>query len=297
MNEPHASIDSLIAYLDAPASAQALELGAHLAGCRECRNQAGLLSAVRARATAQVRVGLSETEQLCIAEYVDGQLPPAAAQEIAARLATDPQQLKAALHYATHSAAMQRSLAPIEEAAKPQQMPGASTGFWQTLSDLFDWRPSVWISAPLGAALTLVIALVILPADQHSSGLTLATYQDHAVVNFRPETAPPGIGFFSAAKQFERPFARMEIALTPQQGLQLRWAPVAGANSYRLELFVIEQEQRTALGQVSTQTALARIVPFSAKPGNRYEWELSGKTNDGYVFSTKGGFVIDVQHD
>ncbi len=298
MSEPHASIDSLIAYLDAPASAQSREVGAHLVSCRDCRTQASLLSAVRAQAAGRSELGdLSEAEQLRIAAYVDGE-SPGAAQETAARLAADKQQLKAALHYACHSAAMRRALASEAETSAPLQASRASTGRWRMVTALLDWRPSVWISAPLGAALTLVVVWMIMPAQQPPSGVIVAAYQDRAVLSFRPDApVQPGIGFFSAAKQFERPFARMEIALTAQQQLQLRWAPVAGAHSYSLELFIIEQEQRTALGKVSTPSAMAEIAPFNAKPGNRYEWELSGQTNDGYVFSTKGGFVIDVQHD
>lgn len=300
MNQEHISIDSLGAYLDAPNADEFTDLRLHLISCRECRDQARLISQLRAENSPVFsQAGTSEEDELRIADYVDGQGTAKQGEEIARRLETDKQALKSALHYATQSAAMQRELGVTPESAQRQVKPQhPSGGLLSHISQYFHWRTPLWISTPVTAALTLLLVVLVYPFQPSLSptGFSVASYQDNAVLSFRSLSEPqPGIGFFSSATSHSRPFAPMTISLNQQQ-LQMQWPAVENAEGYQLKLFIIKGGQRNKLSETSGATASATIEGFMAEAGSRYEWTLSGQTRDGFLFSTDGGFVFDAQN-
>ena len=301
MNHQHLSIDAISDYLAEPTATEFDALRRHLISCSECREQASLVSRLRDKETPLAcNQSLTEDDELHIADYLEGRMSANQDEEIAKRLASDKQAQKAALHYATSRAAMRRVLGDsIGSAAVAERQQGDSMGLVTAVTRFFNWRPLAWISAPAVAALTLLVAVIVYPAQQNSvsAGLLVATYQDHAVVTFNQQNAAqPGIGFFSAAKKTEQPFAKMDVTVTNDHALLMRWSPIVNSENYRLKLFVINDNQRSPVGEVTSETPAAVLEGFIPRPGSRYEWALSGQTSDGFLFSTKGGFVFNVQN-
>ncbi|MFV1993425.1 MAG: hypothetical protein ACC635_05930, partial [Acidiferrobacterales bacterium] len=234
------------------------------------------------------------------AQYIDGELDDPQKNNIGKKIQQDKNLMKAALHYSLHSAAMSDEVrAEATNSAEP--MPGnEQVGYadsviapkeklqniWQ---NFWRWQPPVWVSAPVTALLVIVV-MVSLPVQQSN---LVAVYQDEPIMYFQKTTQIiPGIGFFNAARESEINYGQV-LASTDKQGrVTMVWPPVKNAEKYTVRISKIENSEKIIVGQ---QETIATTVTFSAfKPDNRrnYFWEISGKTTDGQLFHTDGGFVV-----
>jgi hypothetical protein len=228
-----------------------------------------------------------------VEDYVDGTLDAAGAASVAARLHADGAALKAALHYAAHSADMQDHL---RASGREPHSSGTRGGTpWSGWRSLLQWRPPAWAAIPLTAAAAFALAVVIWPQqDPRQAGAwTVAAYRDDAQLHFeRGAEALPGMGFFHAAGAQAEPFAGVVASYAPGTGLSLHWPAVAQAQGYRLSILVVEPQGPRLLAEQSTSQARLRLPHLVLEPGRRYQWRLAGQTTDGERFHGSGGFVL-----
>lgn len=121
----------------------------------------------------------------------------------------------------------------------------------------------------------------------------LIAYQDNPVIQFKREQSLPGIGFFSDANKTVKPYGRIRAGITDNSDIHLSWPSVDNAMSYTMHLKVFVRGQQLSVGKVSTTTTQASFKRVANDSGQRYVWRLNGKTANGKLFSTKGGFVIN----
>ncbi len=309
----HPNIESITAYLASPHATEFKELSLHLAGCGKCRSQVSALTTLRDnfadinnfeniniesyRQATEGDTELAEVlQQQLIEHYVDDQLQGEEKQRIAAMLQKDPQALKAALHYASHSSSMQRELPEFNKVTSADQ---AALRQGQNRPDkpalitrLKNWlyiQTRVWITVPITAAAAATLAILLIPA---SGVLTIASYQDNPVIQFEQKNQLPGIGFFSAARKKIEPFGKVKIELLGKGAIALSWVAVEGAESYTVRLQMFANGQKISVGENTTTATRTEFEGMNIEFDHRYEWVLSGKTADAKTFHTSGGFVI-----
>lgn len=306
----HPTMDTLLEYLEQPEARDFADLRLHIATCGQCRGNIQRLTELKhhihtygpmATVNAPTENNLAAQE---IEQYVDGQLPDEHAAQIKAQLQSDPGALKAALHYASHSVAMEKTVLnppaikeTAEQASRPSFFaPGVfKKGFLKQLAGLFDLRPPVWISVPATAAIVFALSIVTVPNWMASSShdINIAAYQDKAVIHFQETKQLPGIGFFNKAHRSSKSFDAMKVRLSKNSVLEMRWTPVENAKSYQLALHVVNEGQKISVKELSLSDNRATITDFIPKYGKRYEWTLNGETTDAKSFYTTGGFVIN----
>ena len=311
----HPDIENMMAYLANPDASGFRELSLHLAACGVCRSQLGTLTTLREgledlnsesyQQSIERDTELDEAlQQQLIERYVDDQLQVEEKQQIAALLQKNPQGLKAALHYASHSSSMQRELgqAALPEFSNETRASQTSSSQHQNkrskahkpalLSRLKNWfslQARIWISVPITATAAAVLAIVFMPV---SETLTIAGYQDNPVIQFEQKNELPGIGFFSTARKVVKPFERVTIELVEKDTIALSWLAVEGADSYTVSLQKFALGQKIELGKNTTTTTRIEFKDLNIDLNHRYEWILTGKTTDAKTFYTSGGFVI-----
>lgn len=309
----HPTMDTLLDYLEDAENVKFTDMRLHIATCVVCRNQLQRLSSLQQsiKHSGPLQNRLAETssqltsalDQHSIERYIDGELDDAQSASIQQLLDSDPGALKAALHYASHSAASDHLRKGTES---PANMAGSdaqikidspSNGFIEQLKKFFDFRPPVWISVPATAAVVLVMMLAIMPdwKSSPSQGFTVAAYQDKAVIHYQGDNQLPGIGFFNKAHRSTEAFGPMIIRYTDHQDLLLRWPQVPNAQQYHLALYLISEGQKITVHEMDLKANQTTIADFKADAGKRYEWTLNGKTSDAKSFYATGGFVINKQ--
>lgn len=73
--------------------------------------------------------------------------------------------------------------------------------------------------------------------------------------------------------------------------IKLKWQPVEHATAYRLQIYRIDKNGKNIVIDVNT-TRPEMVVVNPELTERRYEWLLSGRTDKGLIFETKGGFVV-----
>jgi len=297
----HPSTELLAGYVASPESTDYNELRQHLSHCTECRNQTMKLS--------QLNHNIAHVLPRYLTYKANSIYKANGIHE-----ANDHNDLKSALHFATHSAAMERHFnessihATIHwtttnttpNSGRNGKESNVTKGFIEKisdfLSDVLTAAPPVWVSVPVTAALVFSITLMFTPVSNKTE-MTIVAYQDNPVIVFETlldntNQVPPGIGFFSAAKHQSEPFNSISIALTDNSILHLKWSPIRNAISYIINLYLIDGADRKLIGEVSAKTAEAVFSKSNLQPGRRYEWLITGKTKTNLSFQTQGGFVV-----
>ena len=333
----HPDTEQLLDYCLAPTDAHFSELATHLASCAECRNRAAQLSALPQQIKRQASLAITSTHiaddssSEALAAYLDGRLDSASAQRVKQQIHGQADALKAALHYATHSAAMRRELADTAPVTSTQstastqttidvtavspdakiphaQTPGLGQMIKATLSRWLDWSPHAWISVPVTAVAVFSVTLLLLPQlnMQHKSSTSplpisanvIAVYQDDPFISFHAANAQrPGIGFFNTTPAQRESFKPVTLSIN-NSGLDMRWPRVKNAQDYQIQLAVYHgtvnhsSEAETLFSQNTSQAAI-HFDNFTPEPGRRYEWTISGHTTDNQTFKASGGFVLN----
>lgn len=293
----------LAGYAESPDSDEFREVRRHLTSCSACRKTVVTVqAAVRAMRTfPSIEIeppSGDHPDEMTLADYVDKRLAPSRHEEIARHVEECGFCTKAALHYATHSAATQRDQTPIVDVA-PQRLPEVTREKLPANGrkrGVLSWRMPVWIGVPATAAATAVLVLIGLQARDRQP--VIVAFQDNPVVVFSPaEGAPPGIGFFGSAREQTKPFGGLTVRRDGDRHLVVKWAAVEGAVDYSLQLSLGDSGNGGLIGRATTTGATeARVaVVRELQPGRRYEWALSGHTQDNGIFVARGSFVLGEQ--
>jgi len=305
----HPDTEQLSDYLQEPAADRFSDIRLHLMQCHVCRSQASLISEIRnnlenirAEQDANMSEQDSELAELIanqtIEQYVDDSLDPKTAVQVRKTIENNPRALKMALHYASHSASMSRqedvglrstSRDVVTQSGSTQQQ-GIAGMFRQWISA----RIPLWMTVPVAAVAAGIFAVVILPqTTQFAQGPTVVAYQDNPTIQFRRMEPTPGIGFFANADKIVKPYQSATARVMDKDKLELVWPEVEGAVSYTLHVKIHRMGEYVSVDKITTKQNQAQFTRLQQDAGQRYVWSLSGKTQDGAMFSTKGGFVIN----
>jgi anti-sigma factor RsiW len=304
----HPTIEMLSGYVRSPESPEFEQLRLHLASCAECRTRVGSISNMVNEITSvipQYRGQSAETLELSgleVENYVDGLLDDPDAQRVRTLLQENGPAMKAALHYATHSEAMRQHVSSLSERLPDTRqkttqsfLKAQSPGFFNLLERVINWRPAVWVSVPVTAMVVMLVTVLLFPVAEHGrqADITIAVYQDNPVIVFRShDQSAPGIGFFGTAQQDYQPFGAMSVMIENENRIKFNWPAVEGANSYELTLFVVDKAERNKVAGAKTSEPQIVLADLSLQPNRRYEWQLTGTTQDKKFFQTRGGFVV-----
>lgn len=311
----HPTRDTLLAYLEDADQAQFANVRLHIATCSDCRGTLQQLNSLQQtiKTTGPYHNRLetvsdqlaSALQQQTLERYIDGELSAPETITVKQMLQDDPAALKAALHYASHSAAnanlpaahLTNTTSTVTNNATNPTISRAKSrvSYLEQLKKLLEFKPPVWISVPATAAVVFAISLAIMPqwTDSTSAQFTVATYQDKPVIHFQAADQLPGIGFFNKARRSTENFGPMDIQYNDQHQLALHWPAVPNATNYHLALYLIGEGQKITIQEMDIAINQATITAFKAQSGKRYEWTLNGETRDSRSFYTSGGFVIN----
>jgi hypothetical protein len=295
--ETHPELETLRRYLrdiDAP---EFDDLRLHLAQCAACRDEVSALGAVEQFYVTLENFSVSEAQQQQISDYIDGRLASPARSEAEALIHGNDAALKAALHYASHSAAMSAALgenAQAQVSAVSEQTVTVNTGLFNWLGRWLDLRAPVWAVIPATAFAVAVVAISLQTFfSAQPTGYTVAAYQDNPVMQFRKNEDLPGIGFFSKAGRYAKDYNQVQVEIIDDTRIRMNWPSVENAANYSMRLQLFDQNQKSLVGEITTEQPTATFTPAELNEGRRYEWILSGKTRDDITFYTNGGFVIN----
>ncbi len=242
---------------------------------------------------------LSDAEQQQIMDYVDGAGDAQSRAAAAALIQNNPAAQKAALHYASHRAAMSQDVPPQIDAATQPSSSGFSLA--QLAHKLLGWldnRVPLWAALPATALAAYAVVASLPLLDNHAPhNLQVASYQDNPVLQFRAPGQLPGIGFFSQADNTTAPYTNIRITAvqddaTGNSAVQIQWPPIADAVTYSLRLQLFDKGMKKPVGEQRTSANHARFELGKLETGKRYEWVLTGNTRDNKTFYTTGGFVL-----
>lgn len=278
----------------------------HLATCEECRNQVSMISELQERwPDIEQHSELSDDQHQLICDYVDGSLPSEEAKQVKSLIGSQPDALKAALHYQSHSDQMQQALAASDDAGednKPSIIDSGSmhTSLINRLNQFFSFRSPMVYTMALTASLIAAVMILLQHPTIQQDRIMIASYQDNPTIQFTEQNKLPGIGFFSQAGNDSRPFEDITIELIADNMIKISWPEVAGATLYKLRIQVFNQGKKTVLIENSTQANHTSFQLGPEKPDSagdsshnrRYEWVLYGNTQDDRTFYASGGFVI-----
>lgn len=313
----HPHTEDIIAYLEDPQAEVFTDICLHIAQCQSCRHMTEKLSmiekSIKYDGAVFYRTESNKTQELIEAQdqnliesCIDGQLQADEATKINDLIEHNPEALKSALHYASHSSAMQREMEqanehipqPITNKVSNKNKSGnQASGFSIWRDKVLYWlNPSVWIAVPVTAVATAILVVSLAPMLM-TENLTVASYQDKPVIQYHSQDQLPGIGFFTSAHNVIKPFEKVAVTITDKDSITIRWPEVDNATSYTLRLNKIDNGQKVVLAEKTTSETWITISGINTRVDHRYEWILSGKTNDAQTFYTTGGFVINRQVD
>jgi hypothetical protein len=285
----HATDEELCDYSREPERVSFFALRSHLICCPQCQQR--LDSIQNAEQWLVVNSALHQTTE---STDSTGQ-------------ANERDALKASLHNIAHRSAM---LLAEKEAKRIAQNDSYNVQtsklkpiqpaplFIQKLKEFFSLKGFIWISVPVTALATIVLAVFLLPQIlpfSHTNLNVIAVYQDDPVVTFTDEQATTGIGFFNASKQITAQYNGIKIVANTEDAIQLEWPPVVDAEYYVIRLFKVQTLPQQDMVSLKTSDNVAQFDRLALTPGRRYGWELSGATHDGRFFKSKGGFVVSKQ--
>lgn len=290
----HPSFELLQDYIREADSAQFAELRLHLSGCAECRAQVDAMNALQQYYPWLENPAVDEQLQQQLVDYMEQRLPEDQHSQVQGMLKENPAAMKAALHYASHRAAMQQSV-PVSSLNDVGQHAGISLlgRLRAYLADWLDLRAPVWMMAPATAALVLVAIIMLQPGiDDENARFDIVAYQDNPLIQFRGNESLPGIGFFNRADNASAVYDQVSVSLPKPGKVAIQWPEVANAVEYKMRLQAFYQGEKHSLGEVITTQNRAIFDVENVPVNSRYEWILSGQTARQKTFYTSGGFVI-----
>jgi hypothetical protein len=285
--------DALLqAYGQDPEAPQFSEISLHLASCAECRQQLQWSQKLRSIAPQLRNESVSDEQQRLVDEFTYEALDEAEREAAKASIRNNPAMLKSALY----SLAQQQDAYPQEREQTSVESSASRYNLWSYIKEWFNVPIPAWAGFATAAVLTITLSAFIsydrgLPQDT-STSFNIASYQDNASIRFIPQQNVPGIGFFSGANDYARPYPNIKLKLDADARLQLQWPAVDKATEYQLSLYRHHDGDKQLVKKVTTsQTSASVQLPLKSF-NERFEWVLSGRTSEQQSFITSGGFVI-----
>lgn len=309
MKDTHPDVEQLTGYMEAPESSQYNKIRSHLMACDQCRGRVDKLAQLEfdikhyvprfSNQSALAREDNSEDQDIEL--FIDRQLDVKKSEAVRQRINTDPESLKAALHYAAHSSAMRKNIDSASSGSSRREKHSitSSSSFFGSLLGYFQRPAPVWTMAPVTLVLVAIVSLPLFYSDTGSrdTGPVIAKFQDNAVISFSSADIPAGsIGFFHDAKSHSKPFDGIEITMNPGKGLDLSWQPIDKAKSYSLSVYSFESAQKQEIVTVTTELPMISINNINWETGKHYQWQINGLTEDGLKYSTSGDFIVIDKH-
>lgn len=305
-NNGHPNNEALIAFVEEPSSSEVATVSLHLAGCKDCRVRISKMATMLEKVSSIVPRMNNDIDEATAAKaqaYVDTRRKDINQINIEHLSAKEQ---KAALHYALHSVAMEKALAEQPATAQQEQVIEAPTkdkvqqpDLLSQLADFFtslvQWHPPAWATVPITAGLVFGIVFMLQPTVQHKPGsdMVAAVYQDEPSIIFTQQgPGLPGIGFFEGGREKKESFGGFKVTTDEGNQLHLQWRPVKSAVKYSIRLYVLTGSERTVIGTQTSSTNNTTFLNYKVEPGRRYEWELTGETEDQLNFKAEGGFVM-----
>ena len=290
----HPDFEILQAYVRQADAAQFAELRLHLAGCAECRVQVDAMMALQQHYPSLESPAVAEHQQQQLVDYIEQHLPQEQRQQVQQMLQDNPTTMKAALHYASHRAAMQQAISPAPQTDAAIQ---TDVSFFSSLgayvAGWFELRAPIWLSVPATAAVVLVAVMMLQIGMQgNTTQLEIVAFQDNPVLQFRDNASLPGIGFFNRADNASAVYDKVAVSMPKAGEVAIQWPAIADATEYKMRLQAFYQGEKHSLGEVITRHNSARFAIDNVPANSRYEWVLSGQTARQKTFYTSGGFVI-----
>lgn len=285
----HPESEQLAAYLANPDLAEQQATGLHLASCTQCRSDLQALASLRQHAP-WIASGSNGSPDL-ISDLIHNRLSDEAAVELRSNIKNDPKRLREALHYARHHVAMQKDV-------EAPQISVNEGSFWDTskrlLARLLQVETPVWKLAPVAAVLIAGVMLFNGVQNQENTMQVahIIRFQDQPTIQFVSHEIQPGIGFFANSKQTNKPFGGLSLHMGTDREVVFSWPAIDAATHYRLKLQVFRDGETVVLGRVTSTVPAATILLPEPLTQHRYEWILTGDTDDGHSFQTTGGFVV-----
>jgi len=287
----HPNLALLKNYLNNSKAVEFNSLRLHLAQCSQCRTLVDGLAGLESICQQPLDDALNEQQHLQISDYIHGRLNTTENQQIHELINSDASAMKAALHYASHKSSIERAV-DLNNPSSTSSM--QATLIYNKLKSLLSFKSPVWLSVPVTAAFIALLSFNLLnqsPPDQPP--YTIASYQDNPIIQFRSKESLPGIGFFNQSDQTSKNYNGLQVSVSNDNQLTLRWPPVSNAAKYTLRLQIFEKGNKIVLADIRTEKNFANISINLETIYHRYEWELSGETHDNRVFMANGGFVIN----
>ena len=305
MEHIHPNAEQLSYYMESPESREHKDIRIHLMACKNCRSRIDKLAQLEldikhyAPRFAPL-TDLNEDKEQAIERYIDGHLDEVQGMQVQQRIHNDHDALKSALHYAVHSAAMSKNIdtmninpaniAPAAANAKG----GAITGLLHRLIQSLQWPTPAWVVAPASLAVAALISYTFTASMMVATQQLprIAAFQDNATISFQQAGVPAGsIGFFHGAQTRSEPFTGIDITVIDKKNLTLQWQPIANATQYNVEIYINRNGERIMVTQQDTDATHVTLNNIELLDGKHYEWQLSGKTQDGLQFQTRGDFI------
>lgn len=321
----HPNSELLAGYIESPETSQHKPIRQHLMTCDHCRLRVDKLVQLEIdikhyvpRSSRQQVAGDNlysdlnndlynnlnddaySSDEQNIERYVDGQLGPTESQSVKRQLDSNPESLKAALHYAVHSVAMSRNIdtsnsSITKKSFKDNKASNSFGSFFNSLAQHLQRPTPAWVMAPavLVFATIISLSLIELNTGQQKDGPFIAKFQDNAVISYASADIPKGsIGFFHDAKSRTEPFSGMNIIVIPNQRLDFSWQAIAKAKSYEFKLYEFNNGQKRELTTLTSNEPGASPKNITWENEKHYQWQISGVTQDGLQYTTSGDFVF-----
>jgi hypothetical protein len=281
----HLTPEQMIEFIETPEAAHLSDFRDHLVHCAQCRTELASLE-ITVSEFKEKHAGLSidqtalhrSIDPLTLENYFSGSLSTQEHDKIKAELSTNPQLKKEALHYLTHTSAMNRS---VEQASPERTKTSWLEGLFSWLNG---WQLPVW--QPVTASVSFVLVLGVL----FSTGQTeLMQFQNDKGIYW--QTPQPGMGFFQLATAEKSDYPGVDVSQSAET-LAFSWPEVEGVSDYRFEVQTLNEGRVQSLGETVVQTNQANIPIERFTRGKHYEWVLSGLASDGREFQARGGFVL-----
>ncbi len=285
-NLEHPDDRSIREYLKAPDSGAFDGLRLHLAGCGQCRRRTEL-TAMLIEQAHWLESEPCETDPR-LADLVADRMEPGQAAQLRAEIKEDPARLRAALHFASHALAM-RELGETRRQPEP-----GTNGLVSLVVSWLNFEAPVWKLAPI-VAVVMTVAILLFdsyPAPGSGGEIRIVAFEDEQLLQFVSQETQPGIGFFSRRNTQTTPYAGVGVEWLDDKRLRLSWPEIVGATGYNLKLQVFRDGETRVLAKRTLAATSVELPLDEPLAQHRYEWILSGNTDDGRSFQADGGFVV-----
>lgn len=293
MND-HPQIELLKNYLNNSEADKFSALRLHLAECSECRQLLNGLMALQAISSHSMKDDLSDQEYQNIANFIDSNASTTDSQQTRDFIENNPQALKAALHYASQQSAMQtQNIRQTPSTGSTFKVGPGLSSLLDKAHTLLSFQTPLWISASFASAFIALFSFSLINSPSSNDHYNIVSYQDNAIVQFRPVDQVPGIGFFARDEVVSRNFNGLDVSISGEGVFTLSWPAITDAIRYDLHLVMFDKGERISLANISTESNSVILQTELDTINHRYEWELTGETTDHQLFQASGGFVIN----